>query len=86
MFCRWCKSNVSGSAGPCPLSFECPTCYAKPGQKCQRPSGHEASDLHVDRLKLEFEPAEPGGPDDPERVRPDGPETERGGLIGQQPY
>lgn len=87
MFCRWCKGNVAEDAGPCPLSFTCPTCAAAPGSKCKRPSGHEASELHAARLELEFDPPDPEDPPShADRVRPDGPETDRGGLIGQQPY
>jgi hypothetical protein len=52
--CKWCKGDVAVDAGPCPLSFECPTCHAKPGQWCKRPSEHEAAELHADRLDLEF--------------------------------
>jgi len=52
--CEWCKGEVSADAGPCPYSFECPSCHAKPGQKCKRPSGHEAAEMHAERLALEF--------------------------------
>lgn len=37
--CEWCP----GEADPrsvCPWSLTCPTCAAKPGQRCRRPSGH----------------------------------------------
>jgi hypothetical protein len=52
--CKWCGAALSESAGPCPLSFECPTCQAKPGKWCKRPSEHRAQSLHADRLALEF--------------------------------
>lgn len=53
--CKWCGGRVAADAGPCPLSFKCPSCQAKPGEWCKRPSEHRASKLHADRLKLEFE-------------------------------
>jgi hypothetical protein len=43
---------VDEDEGPCPRSFECPTCQAKPGRPCMRPSGHQAPEMHVDRLAL----------------------------------
>jgi hypothetical protein len=49
---------VAADAGPCPLSFTCPTCHAKPGEWCKRPSEHRATELHADRLELEFEDVE----------------------------
>lgn len=52
MICEWCGATVSADEGPCPKSFECPTCYAKPGSPCMRPSGHRADRLHADRLAL----------------------------------
>lgn len=56
--CKWCGGEVSADAGPCPLSFTCPTCHAKPGEWCKRPSEHRAPELHADRLDLEFEGAD----------------------------
>lgn len=54
--CTWCGGEVSDDTGPCPLSFECPTCRAKPGTWCKRPSEHKAAQLHAARLALEFKP------------------------------
>lgn len=51
--CEWCDGQVAEDAGPCPYSFECPTCGAKPGSKCKRPSGHEAAEVHRARIDLE---------------------------------
>ena len=34
---------------PLMLDVECPSCHAKPGSWCVRPSGHRASDIHADR-------------------------------------
>lgn len=33
------------------LEVPCPTCHAKIGQACKRPSGHKAMDVHVARDK-----------------------------------
>lgn len=52
--CEFCGGEVAVDAGPCPLSFECPTCHAKPGEWCKRPSEHRAAQLHADRRDLEF--------------------------------
>lgn len=52
--CEWCGGEVADDVGPCPLSFECPTCHAPPGSKCKRPSEHEAAEMHVARRDLEF--------------------------------
>lgn len=46
MTCRWCGES------PCPHDFECPTCHAKPGTHCKRPSGHKAWSPHVARYVL----------------------------------
>lgn len=51
MKCVWCGADVSGDEGPCPRSFECPTCKAKPGSPCRRPSGHNCT-MHAGRLAL----------------------------------
>ncbi len=51
--CEWCGGEVPVDAGPCPLSLECPTCKAKPGQWCGRPSEHRAAQLHRARVDLE---------------------------------
>lgn len=41
------------------LEIECPTCHAKPGQRCRRPSEHVLKvgfgDWHSARKKLAFE-------------------------------
>ncbi len=34
------------------LEVPCPTCKAAIGSRCKRPSGHQASDVHVDRDRL----------------------------------
>jgi hypothetical protein len=34
----------------CPKSQPCPTCFVPAGRKCRRPSGHEAPQLHADRI------------------------------------
>ncbi len=34
------------------LEVECPVCQAKPGQKCKRPSEHEAWEPHIPREQL----------------------------------
>jgi hypothetical protein len=51
--CKWCGGDVPVSAGPCPLSFRCPTCGAEPGVWCKRPSEHKAQELHSERVDLE---------------------------------
>lgn len=54
--CAWCNGDVDADAGPCPLSFECPTCLAPRGQQCMRPSGHSGPfvETHVARRDLEY--------------------------------
>jgi hypothetical protein len=50
VLCPWCGNNAAlGSV--CPRSVVCPTCRAKPGQRCKRPSQHDAAEMHVDRWK-----------------------------------
>jgi hypothetical protein len=44
--CRWCERS------PCPHDFECPTCLARIGTHCKRPSGHKAWTPHVKRYEL----------------------------------
>lgn len=46
--CR-CGGLVDGYT--CPLSLDCPGCAAPAGRRCRRPSGHEAAELHVPRLR-----------------------------------
>jgi hypothetical protein len=52
--CEHC-GEVPASAGPCPRSFTCPSCQAKPGEWCKRPSEHRAPSMHAERLALEFQ-------------------------------
>lgn len=52
--CEWCGGEVIEGAGPCPLSFECPTCHVPPREWCKRPSEHRAPELHSARRRLEF--------------------------------
>jgi hypothetical protein len=48
--CSWCGGE--NTVGPCPWSVTCPTCQARPGARCRRPSGHPAMDLHAARIEL----------------------------------
>jgi hypothetical protein len=50
--CPWCGSTEWDGITVCPRSQRCPTCKAKPGAPCKRPSGHTAARLHVDRVKV----------------------------------
>jgi hypothetical protein len=34
--------------------LECPTCSAKAGLSCKRPSGHRASEIHAERIKAAY--------------------------------
>jgi hypothetical protein len=34
--------------------LECPTCSAKAGLSCKRPSGHRASEIHNARIKAAY--------------------------------
>jgi len=34
--------------------LECPTCSAKAGMTCKRPSGHRAAELHKNRVKAGY--------------------------------
>jgi hypothetical protein len=38
-------------AEPDPRAVQCPTCHAKPGSPCRRPSGHNVfgGDVHAER-------------------------------------
>lgn len=48
--CRYCGGTaIVGTT--CPKSVECPVCGAGGGQRCQRPSGHLAPELHRDRIE-----------------------------------
>lgn len=47
--CPWCSGNaIVGTT--CPKSIACPTCGARPGARCKRPSGHAAAELHDKRV------------------------------------
>jgi hypothetical protein len=37
------------------LEVACPTCYARIGRRCKRPSGHQAGDYHIARDLLAIE-------------------------------
>ena len=50
--CKWCDGVTRGDI--CPRSLDCPTCAAKPGASCKRPSGHRASELHAQRLNKAY--------------------------------
>lgn len=46
--CVWCGGRaVEGSV--CPRSLRCPTCGRGPGQRCKRPSEHDAAEMHATR-------------------------------------
>lgn len=46
--CNWCGGDADPTTA-CPKSIVCPTCAAKPGESCRRPSGHRASTMHASR-------------------------------------
>lgn len=48
--CNWCKGTTRGDN--CAMSVTCPSCKSEPSKSCYRPSGHRASELHADRIKL----------------------------------
>ena len=50
--CEWCDGITRGDV--CPRSLECPTCSAKAGLSCKRPSGHRASEIHFERIKAAY--------------------------------
>ncbi len=50
--CPWCKCNPVHPDAVCPWSLTCPTCQARPGGRCKRPSGHDAANMHADRYLL----------------------------------
>ncbi len=37
------------------LEVACPTCHARIGRRCKRPSGHQAGDYHIARDLLAIE-------------------------------
>lgn len=47
--CAVCGSKRAVEGSMCPWTIACPLCKAKPGVRCKRPSGHEASHLHAER-------------------------------------
>lgn len=48
--CWWCDGEaIVGTT--CPRSIACPTCGAKRGAPCVRPSGHRAAELHAARIE-----------------------------------
>jgi hypothetical protein len=48
--CPWCGGDAD-PATTCPKSLPCPTCHVGPGQRCVRPSGHTAAQLHAARIR-----------------------------------
>lgn len=47
--CEWCGGDAEPDT-TCPKSITCEQCGARPGQRCRRPSGHLASQLHDCRI------------------------------------
>ena len=50
--CEWCNGTTRGDV--CAMSLQCPTCSAKAGMTCKRPSGHKAAEIHKDRVKAGY--------------------------------
>jgi deoxycytidylate deaminase len=48
--CEYCDGYTRGDT--CYKAVGCPSCSAKVGQSCVRPSGHKASRIHADRVAL----------------------------------
>lgn len=48
--CSWCGSQSVVFGTTCPKSIVCPQCGSGPGTRCKRPSGHDAAELHHDRI------------------------------------
>lgn len=48
--CEWC-GGLADPTTTCPKSIACPSCHAEPGQRCRRPSGHLATELHAARVE-----------------------------------
>jgi hypothetical protein len=46
--CRWCGADAAVGT-TCPRSLACPTCGARPGRRCKRPSEHQAATMHAAR-------------------------------------
>jgi hypothetical protein len=49
--CRECRCTPLWPGLTCPWSITCPRCRAAPGQRCRRPSGHDAA-MHAERYLL----------------------------------
>lgn len=49
--CKWCGGE--NTAGTCPRALECPTCHAKPGARCSRPSEHSGPMIAVHAARIE---------------------------------
>jgi hypothetical protein len=48
VYCTRCGA-MAAEGSVCPRSIRCPTCGRGPGQRCRRPSGHDAADMHATR-------------------------------------
>jgi hypothetical protein len=46
--CTWCGA-MAAEGSVCPHSIRCPTCGRGPGQRCKRPSQHDAAEMHATR-------------------------------------
>lgn len=46
--CAWC-GGMAAEGSICPRSLPCPTCRRRPGQRCKRPSEHDAAEMHASR-------------------------------------
>lgn len=47
--CGWCGGDaIVGTT--CPKSLDCAVCGVGPGERCRRPSGHVADQLHSSRI------------------------------------
>lgn len=58
--CPFCGGDVIEGT-TCPKSLPCPTCGARSGDSCRRPSGHRADRLHADRIAAAEEADAIGG-------------------------
>jgi hypothetical protein len=50
VYCTWC-GGMAAEGSVCPRAIRCPTCRRGPGQRCRRPSGHDAAEMHATRWK-----------------------------------
>lgn len=48
--CPYCDGSVIPGT-TCPKSITCPRCQATRGKRCRRPSGHDAAELHAERIE-----------------------------------